>query len=161
MQVNSKAEPKRTLLNEVIAETDIGFGRAYELTHVDCFGGNVIYVNKSADEGGNGTSWTMAYKSLRKATDRAARDCGTQIWVARGTYSPGPNVTDHFIIPDNVSLYGGFAGTETAIDQRDIKAIRRSCRDIFRTVNGIEERNFAVVTMNNACMLVWSHRVAW
>jgi hypothetical protein len=49
-----------------------------------------------------------------------------QIWVASGTYYPqhiaGDGTTDRdkaFVLVEGVKVYGGFAGTETAINQRD------------------------------------------
>lgn len=88
----------------------------------------IAYVNASATGLDNGTNWTNAYRSLESAL-KAARTCGvTQIWVAKGTYKPSkdpfgnvaPNNHSNktFYLVNGVALYGGFAGTETAISQR-------------------------------------------
>jgi hypothetical protein len=47
---------------------------------------------------------------------------GQEIWVAQGVYNPGPLRMDTFQIPNGVAVYGGFAGTETALHQRNWKA---------------------------------------
>ena len=88
----------------------------------------------------DGTSWQTAYVSLQDALDYAAvlNADGTslnnisQIWIAEGTYIPTARIDangDGFIDPDprcatftllnNVSLYGGFSGTESTLNQRD------------------------------------------
>ena len=46
---------------------------------------------------------------------------GNEIWVAAGTYKPttGTDIAATFQLKTGVSVYGGFAGTETARDQRN------------------------------------------
>ncbi len=71
----------------------------------------VVHVDIDAPPGGGGTSWTTAYDSLSAAL--AAAQPGDQIWVAAGRY------VGNFTLARGVQLYGGFAGTETELDQRD------------------------------------------
>ena len=127
--VNQKAEPGMTLHNVAkLISGDVVFAIATEDTQVCCWDTtdpNIIFVDKNADGNNNGTSWTDSYTDLQDALERArnstCQDVNT-IYVAAETYSPGPNTTDSFEIPDGVSVYGGFAGNETSPDQRDIKA---------------------------------------
>ncbi len=152
--VNDRAEPMGMLVNEVIAESDVGFGIAWEQTPVACFGGDIIYVAAAASEGGNGTNWQLAYNKLSDALNRAEQGCGVEeVWIARGKYHPGPLATDTFDVPDSVSVYGGFAGNEPSIEQRNFVANPTILSGYIRTINDIEQRNETVVTMGNDSLL--------
>jgi len=96
-----------------------------------CFGvgvtPGVIYVDADAAAGGDGTSWANAYKHLQDALYKPPSS-GDQIWVAAGTYKPdvdeGGNVTlddrtATFQLISGAALYGGFAGGESSLDERD------------------------------------------
>ncbi len=79
---------------------------------------SVIYVNAAAAGLNNGSSWANAYKSLQSALTAAAG--GQQIWVAKGTYRPATtDRTVSFVLKNGVAVYGGFAGTETLLSQRN------------------------------------------
>ena len=79
-----------------------------------------IYVKSNATGANNGTSWADAYTDLQSALSTTCLATNAEIWVAAGTYKPtsGTDRTISFIIPSNVKVYGGFAGTETALSQR-------------------------------------------
>jgi len=88
-----------------------------------------IYVNLAATGANNGTTWANAYTDLQTAINAAG--AGAQIWVKAGTYRPtsylDPKVTNDprsrsFILKGGVSVLGGFAGTETQLDQRDVES---------------------------------------
>lgn len=77
-----------------------------------------VYVKADATGANNGTSWADAYTDLQTALTNTASG---EIWVAAGTYYPGAtgNVDATFQLKNNVALYGGFNGAETALDQRN------------------------------------------
>lgn len=79
----------------------------------------VIYVDDSATGAGSGYSWTDAYTNLQQALSYA--DECSEIWVAAGSYPPTPDAQGYrsFRLKSQVALYGGFAGTETSITQRN------------------------------------------
>ncbi|HND88571.1 MAG TPA: right-handed parallel beta-helix repeat-containing protein, partial [Saprospiraceae bacterium] len=78
-----------------------------------------IYVKGNATGLNNGSSWADAFSSLEPAL--LAAQPGQDIWVATGTYRPDSTVnplTKDFLLQSGVNLWGGFAGTETALSQR-------------------------------------------
>jgi parallel beta-helix repeat protein len=77
----------------------------------------VIYVDSRAPYGGDGWSWSTAFNDLQEALS-ISRSVD-EIWVAEGTYKPGASRADAFAMKNGLGMYGGFAGTETARDQRD------------------------------------------
>ena len=78
------------------------------------------FVKSDATGANDGTSWANAYSDLSNALSNSAPL--DEIWVAAGTYKPGgttPDTTSFFTFPHDLSLYGGFAGTETMLTERD------------------------------------------
>ncbi len=90
----------------------------------------VIFVNAKAEGANDGSSWTDAYTDLQPALDAAEASGGaiSDIWIAAGTYKPSKRTIPDdprsatFQLIDGVSLFGGFAGFEASIDERDIDA---------------------------------------
>lgn len=79
-----------------------------------------IFVDVSAEDGGDGSTWEAAYNDLSVALAVANREGGADVWVAAGTYVPGEARTDTFLVGENVRLYGSFAGDEAGVDERDL-----------------------------------------
>ncbi len=90
--------------------------------------GATIYVDQNAAGSNNGTSWANAFTDLSDALSTA--NSGDEIWVASGVYKPGAIVDFNgnggfdprevtFQIPNGVALYGGFAGTEGSLAERN------------------------------------------
>jgi uncharacterized repeat protein (TIGR01451 family) len=106
-----------------------------------------IYVDVQATTGANhGGSWHDAYTNLQDALKTAV--VGDQIWVARGTYTPGTLRTDPFVITTGVELYGGFSGTETAIDQRDWQANPTVLSGDLGKVGDSSDNSYHVITIS-------------
>ncbi|MCF8238359.1 MAG: right-handed parallel beta-helix repeat-containing protein [Saprospiraceae bacterium] len=81
------------------------------------FAQTVIYVDQSATGVYDGTSWGDAFSGLQEAI--AAAVSGDEIWVAQGQYVPGDTLEARYFLDKDIHLYGGFAGNETTLDQRD------------------------------------------
>ena len=80
---------------------------------------STIYVNTNASGSNTGLNWANAYTDLQSAL--ATASAGDAIWVAAGVYKPTSTTNRDiaFEIPSGVSLFGGFIGTETSLNQRD------------------------------------------
>ena len=79
-----------------------------------------IYVKADAQPPYDGNSWDTAFNDLQEALKLAQPN--TEIWVAAGIYRPdrGTGAREaSFRLKKGVRLFGGFAGTETSIVQRD------------------------------------------
>ena len=76
----------------------------------------IRYAVPAAQGNGDCSSWANAC-TLQTALTGASS--GDEIWVAAGIYYPGTVRTDTFALPDGVTLYGGFAGTESDRQERD------------------------------------------
>lgn len=80
---------------------------------------STYYVRQNASGANTGLSWSDAFTDMQSAL--AAAQKGDAIWVAGGVYAPtaGADRNISFEPRSGVKLYGGFAGTETALSQRD------------------------------------------
>ncbi|MBX2903472.1 MAG: T9SS type A sorting domain-containing protein [Chitinophagales bacterium] len=76
------------------------------------------YVNHAQDTAEqNGTSWATAFTKFEDGINAAKS--GDSVWVAGGTYSPPVSGTS-FAMKSNVKIYGGFAGNEQTLQQRNL-----------------------------------------
>ena len=112
----------------------------------------VIYVNRNATGANNGTSWTNAYKSLQTALVHTTPGISTQIWVAKGTYRPSRATslsdprTKTFKLQNDVAIYGGFAGYETVLSQRNVSLNQTILSGDIGTVGDATDNVYHVVT---------------
>lgn len=88
---------------------------------------NIRYVSKAGAYTNDGKSWSTAKINIQDAiNDLVDNGLTGEVWVAKGTYSPtesteaggGNTLFLSFKIPAGIKVYGGFAGTETAKDDR-------------------------------------------
>jgi CSLREA domain-containing protein len=84
-----------------------------------------IFVDKDGSDA-NGFTWAGAWTKLQDGLGAASK--GSEVWVADGVYYPdegyfvtADNQSMTFNLKDTVAVYGGFNGTETSLNQRDIK----------------------------------------
>lgn len=81
----------------------------------------VVRVDPQATGSADGSTWTDAYTNLQVAIDGVETAGGGEVWLKSGTYTPttGTDRGARITLKDDVSLYGGFAGTETMRSERD------------------------------------------
>lgn len=95
--------------NDQVATVDIGAdesdGKVWDSTPA------IIRVSPTGDDSNSGNSWTSAKKTIQAAINAATID-GGEVWVAAGTYE------ENLVLKPFVSLYGGFAGTESVRSSR-------------------------------------------
>ena len=91
----------------------------------------LFFVDQSATGAGTGLSWEDAFTELQPALNTAVD--GDEIWVACATYEPTQLLDEKdprsltFSITSGVSLFGGFAGTETSLDEREPNPFFNQC----------------------------------
>jgi predicted outer membrane repeat protein len=76
------------------------------------------YVTPTGAGVKNGKSWENAYDNIKSAVDAAEADATDEIWVKQGLYK----LSATLLWKSGVNVYGGFAGTETSRDQRNLDA---------------------------------------
>lgn len=75
----------------------------------------IIHVKPTGNDAQSGRTWAEAKRTVAGGIQEAAKT-GAEVWVAAGTYA------ERITIPAFVYLYGGFAGTETSRESRNIPA---------------------------------------
>lgn len=123
--------------------------------------GKILYVNQQSLGNNSGSSWQNAFTNLQDAL--FAAQTHDQIWVAQGIYKPA-NSNDRassFVLKNNVGLYGGFAGNEVSLQQRNWQQNltilsgdidNNDIHDhgvITDTAKIVENNSYSVVTANN------------
>jgi len=111
--VNGLAVPSGTILNIcVIDANEIAPVTAIEITDVNAWVPDVIYVDKDANDFGTGLSWEKAFTDLQDGLEAAETYGCKQIWVAAANepYTPTtePNIFATFHLINGAALYGGF-----------------------------------------------------
>ena len=138
-----------------IQNTTVNMGVYETLTAFTPFAGTRFYVDAAVATSGNGAGWTTAFRTLAEALDRLNNDCAytalTEVWVAKGTYYPTTTADQNisFTVPHGIKVYGGFAGTETAIAQR-LSSNKTILSGDIGTVNNTNDNSYVVVKFINA-----------
>lgn len=117
------------------------------------------YVDAArSDNAGAGTSWATAKRDLQVAINMAT--VGDQVWVKAGTYlpthdpfastAPANNRDKTFSLKNGVKIYGGFAGTETQLGQRNWQTNITTLSGDLGVLNTLTDNAYHVVIAVNA-----------
>ncbi|MBP3449890.1 MAG: hypothetical protein J6K22_05460 [Spirochaetaceae bacterium] len=85
--------------------------------------GDIIFVDINAIGRNNGTSWQDAFINLDLALEKANSVDDSilqEIWITADEYEPILNKINGFNVRSNLILRGGFEGTESSIDEREV-----------------------------------------
>ena len=101
-------------------------------------GGRIRYVATDGSASAAGASWATA-TTLQSALDNYMTQ--DTLFVKKGSYTPtktrgdGMPTTDPrdatYLLPDGIAIYGGFAGTETSLVDRDMNLIATTNESII------------------------------
>ena len=89
-----------------------GDGDGTAICDIGCFEFRRIHVTMDGSDSNDGSSWTLAKRTVSNAISSAIE--GDQIWVAAGSY-----YGSQLLLRRGIKLYGGFAGTESHLSQRN------------------------------------------
>ena len=102
------------------------------LVHIfPAFARAVVYVDQSRP-GGNGTSWSAAYKTVEAAI--AGSGSNQEFWVADGTYRPASPL----VPKEGSKFYGGFSGNESSVAARNIAAFQTIIDGRLQLIHGFD-----------------------
>ena len=111
----------------------------------------ILYVDASATGNADGSSWADAYPELSAAL--ISTHPFTEVWVASGSYKPGVFRSDFFLLPPNVSIYGGFSGREDSRQERNSTTNQTILSGDIGNINDGSDNTFHVVIPSNGSYL--------
>ena len=137
------------------------FTKAIVITLIAVLASTTIAAGSRISEGQNGIlhvkpgeagdcySWDTACE-LQAAL--ALAEAGDKVWVAAGTYKPttGTDRTATFLLESGVAIYGGFAGTETSLAERDWETNLTTLSGEIGVQDDAADNSYHVVTANSA-----------
>jgi hypothetical protein len=108
-----------------VVSIDSGFRKDYTVTIKEV--NSRIYVRQNAAGRNDGTNWQNAYRNLPGACNDTAlfpESVPKELWIAAGAYkaSDTGNPDDYLLMTANTSYIGGFGGSETSRNQRNVTA---------------------------------------
>ena len=96
-----------------------------------------------------GNGYTILSDTLRTSNS------GSIFWIAAGVYTPcvDNDREKHFVINENIEIYGGFNGTETILDQRDFNQNQTIFSGDIGVINDSLDNSYHVVCTSDSIPL--------
>ncbi len=107
--------------------------------------GKIIYITTTGAGNNDGTSWSNALGNLSSALSVVVPK--QEIWVAQGKYFTGVGRNSTFTLVDGVTMYGGFVGNETSINQRSWRANQTILSGDVGISGNVNDNAYHVVTI--------------
>ncbi len=114
-----------------------------------------VFVAADAPAGGDGGSWATAFNNLHDGINAAG--VSQTVWIKEGTYRPDrrpgydtstpANRDNSYYINTPLKIYGGFAGTETSLAERNIGQHPVILSGDIGTLNDAADNTYHVVTI--------------
>lgn len=122
-----------------------------------CTPTHIVYVNENTPNDNDGSDWDNAFSSLQRALEQTARcPIATEVWVAAGTYRPdnshfhtSGDRSASFVLQNGLTIYGGFAGGETLLSERDPKTNTSTLSGDIGTKGYSSDNSYHVVFNKN------------
>ena len=145
--MNTKNPVLTVLTIAVLLFLNLGLSSASASPTIAQTHSKILFVKPG--EAGDCYSWDTAC-DLQAAL--ALAEAGDQVWVAAGTYKPttGSDRTATFLLESGVAIYGGFAGTETSLAERDWETNLTTLSGDIGTEAVNTDNSYHVVTGNGA-----------
>ncbi len=142
-KTNSILFPHRHLLMATLAfVVTISYAKTFYVAH------------NTKTEIPTGESWASAFPNLQDAIFTASTNGGGEIWVKAGIYKPRDlSRNSTFELKPNISLYGGFRGGESKLDQRIFKANRTILSGDIGRSGSILDNSYHVLTGASDCRI--------
>ncbi|GAB3990636.1 fibronectin type III domain-containing protein [Spirosoma daeguense] len=120
----------------------------------------IRYVKAGGSGTGLGDSWANASSDLQSQIDLIGAQ---QVWVAQGTYKPGPTGSTNralsFSMKNGVTIYGGFAptGNPASLSERNPASFTTVLSGYIGTSNNSADNSYHVISnpagLNNSAIL--------
>lgn len=144
--MNSKNSVLTVLIIAVFLFLNLGLSSASASPIFAQTQSTILFVKQG--EEGDCFSWDTAC-DLQDAL--ALAEAGDQVWVAAGIYKPTTDTdrTATFLLKSGVAIYGGFAGTETSLTERDWETNLTTLSGDIGTEAVNTDNSYHVVTGSN------------
>jgi len=110
-----------------------------------------VYVDSSKTGGENmGIDWDNALLTLADAIAVASQYSNVEeIWVAGATYYPTVDTdrSSSFILLDDIKVYGGFAGNESLLGERDVDTNPTTLSGDIGLANDISDNTYQLISV--------------
>ncbi len=141
--MNTRYPVLTVLIISVLLVLNLGLSSASASPTIAQSQSAILYVKPG--EEGDCSSWETAC-DLQDALTLA--EPGDQVWVAAGIYKPttGTDRNATFSLKSGVAIYGGFAGTETSLTERDWETNLTTLSGNIGTEESNADNSYHVVT---------------